>query len=353
MSGVVVHVLGTASLEGRSIAELAAAIARVVPRGGPTPELWFLLDSGPLLDRFTAEGFSTRFVGWDGGWRNPLGALRFLRLLLRHRVVLVHQHFGGRLPRLLAHLTGAKAVMHVHSRADEASGQIKGQLHVEWADAVIATSVAIAHAVVGPIPVVAYPFVPSRALSIGLHRCDSTTIVIGAARRLARLKGLGDLLDAVALLHSEFPNIRLEIAGTGPLRADLEQRTERLGIREQVRFLGWREDMANVLAGWDIAVVPSRDEGFGIAALEAMWAGLPVVATAVGGLPEVVLDRVTGLLVPAGEPTALAEALRELLRSPELRAGFGEAGRQHVENTFSLEKTAAIIDRVYCQVLGR
>jgi len=348
---VLIHVLGTASLEGSSIAEFAAALAHVVPRGGPPPELWFLIAPGPLLDRFTAEGLTARFVRWDGGWRDPLGALRFLRMLLRHRVVLVHQHFGSRLARLLARIVGAKVVVNIHGRESEQSGKVSERIYMPWADAVIANSAAIARAVVGRTPVVAYMFVPSRARSVGVRKSNDT-LVIGAARRLARFKGLEDLLEAFVLLHSEFPKIRLEIAGTGPLREKLERCANELGISEQVCFLGWREDIGCVMAGWDIAVVPSHEEGLGVAAIEAMAASLPVVATAVGGLPEVVLDRVTGLLVPAREPAALAGALRELLRSPHLRETFGEAGRKRAEEAFSLERTAAIVESVYQQVIN-
>jgi Glycosyl transferases group 1 len=105
-----------------------------------------------------------------------------------------------------------------------------------------------------------------------------------------------DLIRAVALLRLEFPTLRLEIAGAGPQREDLEGEVERLGLRGSVRLLGWQRDLGPLFQSWDIFAMPSLEEGFGMAALEAMADGLPVVATSVGGLPEVIEDGQTATL---------------------------------------------------------
>jgi glycosyltransferase involved in cell wall biosynthesis len=175
--------------------------------------------------------------------------------------------------------------------------------------------------------------------------------VIGTACRLEPIKGLRYLLEAVAVLTRQIDNLRLEIAGEGSLRSFLEQECHRLGISGHVSFLGWREDLPNVMAGWDVFVLPSLDEGFPIAALEAMAAGLPVIASAVGGLLELVQDGETGWLVPAAAPAELATRLREMMSDGRRREAMGIAGRQRALRDFSIatmvEQTVAVYDGLF------
>ena len=119
-------------------------------------------------------------------------------------------------------------------------------------------------------------------------------IVIGTACRLEPVKGLGYLLRPWPCLLPSFMTFLWKSRGDGSLRAFLEQEMRRLGISGRVSLIGWREDLPNVMAGWDIFALPSLDEGFPVAGLEAMAAGLPLVASAVGGLLELVLDGETG-----------------------------------------------------------
>jgi glycosyltransferase involved in cell wall biosynthesis len=145
--------------------------------------------------------------------------------------------------------------------------------------------------------------------------------------------------------------LRLEIAGDGSLLAKLKAESRRLGISDSVSFPGWQEDLAQVMAGWDIFALPSLDEGFGFAALEAMAAGLPVVATNVGGLPELVVDGQTGWLVPARDPAMLADCLRRLIADAEKREAMGAAGRERARKQFSLARMVEQIVAVYDGVL--
>jgi len=108
-----------------------------------------------------------------------------------------------------------------------------------------------------------------------------------------------------------------------PERSTLEREVQLLGMGGKVRFLGWVEGLAPVLARWDVFVLPLLEEGAGLAALEAMAAGLPVIATAVGGIPEIVEDGRTGWLVPPGDPGALGERIHSLLRKPDTRRAMG------------------------------
>ena len=155
--------------------------------------------------------------------------------------------------------------------------------------------------------------------------------------RLAPEKGIDTLLDAMKRL----PDARLIVAGDGPERTALESRAGK-----NVAFLGFVEDIPALLGQVAIVAVPSRSEGLGLSALEAMAAGKPVVASSVGGLREVVVHGETGLLVPPGDPDALAEALKSLFEDPERARKMGEAGRARIRAEFDVEvmraKTRAV-----------
>jgi glycosyltransferase involved in cell wall biosynthesis len=141
------------------------------------------------------------------------------------------------------------------------------------------------------------------------------------------------------------------IVGEGPERARLEAQAAHLGLAEQVHFVGHQQDVRPWLAAFDVCVLSSDWEGMSNAILEAMAAGLPVVATAVGGTPEVVVDGVTGFLVPPRDPQALADAILRLLRDPDLRRRMGEAGRAHVTEHFSVEQMVHKRERLYEELL--
>jgi glycosyltransferase involved in cell wall biosynthesis len=166
------------------------------------------------------------------------------------------------------------------------------------------------------------------------------------------MKGIVYLIRAFAHLRTEFPQLRLEIAGLGSEQAVLEREVRTLGVQDGVTFLGWRADLAPVLAGWDIYVQPSVVEPFGLAALEAMAAGLPVVATTAGGLTELVEDGRTGWLVSAGNPQGLAGRIRELLLDPMQRRAMGEAGHVRARERFSSDRMAAEISEIYESLLA-
>jgi glycosyltransferase involved in cell wall biosynthesis len=160
------------------------------------------------------------------------------------------------------------------------------------------------------------------------------------------------LVRALAALRQEIPDVRLEIAGSGPERAAVECEVQSLGLAGSVVFLGWQHDLERVLPGWDVFVQPSLTDSFGIATLEAMAAGLPVVATGVGGLRELVEDGRTGWLVPPADPAALAKRLRDLALNPAQRRAMGMAGRERARAHFSVERMVAEIQKIYDELLA-
>jgi glycosyltransferase involved in cell wall biosynthesis len=147
--------------------------------------------------------------------------------------------------------------------------------------------------------------------------------VVGTVGNLTAKKDHATLVDAVARLAGEWPEARLVVVGAGPLEADLRTHAARAGLADRVVLAGSRGDVAEILGAFDVFVLSSRVEGLPIALLEAMAAERPCVATAVGGIPEVVTDGVDGLLVPPGDPDALATAVSKLLADPDRRAELG------------------------------
>lgn len=171
------------------------------------------------------------------------------------------------------------------------------------------------------------------------------------AAALAPHKSQSDLLKATSLARGEAPRLRVWIAGEGPLRRSLEEEHRTLGLGTAVRFLGFRDDVNDLLRAADLFVVSSYLEGMGTATLDAMAAGLPVVATRVGGIPEIVESDVSGLLVPPRDPAALAAAMVRMANDAALRARFGEAGRVRVRD-FSADRTEERTRALYGEVLG-
>lgn len=178
---------------------------------------------------------------------------------------------------------------------------------------------------------------------------DPIVVLVGS---LTARKGQSVLLEAAPAILQAEPATRFVFVGDGPDRAALEQQAARLGVAERCWFAGFRTDAAVFMGLATVVVVPSLGEAFGLTALEAAAQGKPVVASEVGGLPEIVIDGETGRLVPPGESEALASAVSELLTNAEMRARLGVAGLRRCETRFALSRVAARILRVYHEVLA-
>jgi glycosyltransferase involved in cell wall biosynthesis len=181
-------------------------------------------------------------------------------------------------------------------------------------------------------------------------------VVIGTAARLSPEKGLTYLIDALVTLRERYgERVTLRIAGEGPERAKLEAQVATLGLADAVEFTGWLEHdkLPAFLNELDVFALPSTWEGFGVAAAEASACGLPVVATDVYGIPDVVRPGVTGLLVPPKDPAALARALGQLIDNPALRSQFGRAGREYVASHYDWRDNAKQMESIYASLVAK
>ena len=171
--------------------------------------------------------------------------------------------------------------------------------------------------------------------------------------RLIPIKGHLVLLRALAQARAHVPEVTLDVAGRGPLEPALKSYARELGVSEAVRFLGFVSPVQRAIEDAAIVVVPSLGEGFGMVALEAMERARPVIASAVGGLPEIVADGETGLVVPSGDAEALAEAIVALAGDLARAAEMGRAGRERALAEFPPERSAERIEELYVEALGR
>lgn len=176
--------------------------------------------------------------------------------------------------------------------------------------------------------------------------------VVGVVGRLEPQKGHAHLIRAMPAIVRQFPDVLFAFLGDGRLRAALEEQCRSAGIADAVRFLGYDKDVAGFLNSIDIFVLPSLYEGLPLAVIEASAAGLPIVATAVDGTPEVVVDGETGLLVPAGDPDALVGPILSLLKDPARGERLGRAAARRARENFGLSSQIRATEEIYAR-LGR
>ena len=363
-------------------------LAQRLPAEGFQP-LVALFAPGPLEDKLRDRGIPCRIVPLPpallglsrkkgGGslrllpaalFHLPAATSRLVKLIREEEAAIVHTngikaHLLGIAP---ARLSGRPLVWHFRDLPGRGGyGRLFRLLARVFPDRVIANSRAVKQALGNlercrvvyngiDLPAPSGKEERNRARrALGLAE-DETAV--GTVGHFAPLKGYEDLLRAIPPIKEKVPAARFLITG-GALypayrdyRRHLEESARELGVADRIVFTGEREDPGEILAALDIFVLPSRSEGFGRANLEAMAAGLPVVSTRVGGIPEVVIDGETGILVPPNRPEALAEAITALAEDPALRKRLGAAGRKRAAD-FSLPKMTGGVAGVYREILS-
>jgi glycosyltransferase involved in cell wall biosynthesis len=317
---------------------------------------------GPLVPEMAALGVPTirlsRLARID-----PLLLMGMCRVIHRDLPQVVHTHlfksdFHG---RLAARLSGVPVIISTLHNSDAwARNPVLGRLYgatARWADRLIAVSeevrkYAITRTRVQPEKVVTIPngvslerFSGQEAAGRALRGALSLPVdapLIGIVGRLMPQKDHSTFLRAAAEMLRAEPRARFLVVGDGQLREQLVAQANDLGLAKAVTFCGLRKDIPAVMAALDLLVFSSRWEGLPVTLLEGMAAGRPVAATAVGGIPGVVVDGVTGLLVSPGDPSALAAACLRVIHDPALGARMGQAGRARVKAHYSIE---AMVER--------
>lgn len=301
-----------------------------------------------------------------------LEAVLVLRAVIREgRYDVIHAHGAkaglvGRIAAMLARAPVRIVTLHNDVLAGSLSGRMRTVFTVveRWlarhTSRVIAVSDALRRSFITDVGVPAdkvatvhngldlAPFLENADRASARERLGvpADAVVLGQAARFAPQKGQERLLAAAVPVLERVPGAHLVLAGDGPLLDPVRRQASLTSVAERVHFPGYVTDVPGFLAALDVFVSAPLSEGLGNAAIEAMATGLPVVSTAVGGVPEVVEDGVTGLLARPGDAEALTDAMARLARDPALRMRLGEAGRERAVEQFSqdrmLERTAAV-----------
>jgi glycosyltransferase involved in cell wall biosynthesis len=371
------HVVGPSKFGGDSV--LVLELARAARESGFRVDI---LASDPRFQELIREeGFG--LVDLDVLRREirpvaDLAALgRLTQILRRSSYDIVHTHTSkpGVIGRLAATLTGVPGVMHtVHLFGfHEESGPVATGVYsrVEraashWCDRIVTVSEyhrdwALRLGIGTPDRVVAIPNgVPTRRASgsrppsqvrAELGLTDELAIV--STGRLAEQKGLEYLIRAIPLLGPDRGRVRVLLAGDGPLLEPLTTLARELGVLDEVRFLGFRSDVGDLLSAADLVVLPSLWEGLSISLLEAMAAGRPVVTTDIGSNREVTRNGAVASLVPPKDPGALARAIRRLVTDPARRDELGRLGRDEQRSRYTMERMLGSYLEEYEGLLGR
>ena len=322
-----------------------------------------------LEERFRASGVSVLSLGYGRGLKFSL-PVAIRRVLLAHKIDIVHCHdfypffycalatLGLRSVKKIytehssvyslsrRHFIAINVLSHLYDLlamvSDELRTFYKERIHLGTAKIVVV-----------------HNGVPSLPLSSSAQRAAlkeqleiGEKIVIGTAVRLIEQKGLEFLIGALPAIIKANKKVLLLIVGDGRLQEALRAKAVELGVIEQVRFLGYRSDVASLLSIMDIYVLPSLWEGLPLGLIEAMLAERPVVATRVGGVPELIIDGFNGRLVPPASSLELSCAIIELLRNEKKRREFGRNAQNHAKDAFSLEAMVSKYHELYLQMMG-
>lgn len=354
----------------------AVELALRMPSSTYAITLGVLLAQGPLLERLKGSTVHVEEFHPRGGLDSPAGFYQILRLaafLRREGFEVVHAHdlWSNLMGVPAARLAGVPAI--ISSQRDLSQfawyrGLKRKILRrvQRMSDVLLANATPIRDALIAE-----EGFSPAK-LRVIRNGVDTARIQRGKRDRdrLFPGAGTGKLVVLVGNMHSDvkghpwliaaapgvlrhFPDTRFVLAGDGESRPVFEKLAEELGVGSSFEFLGRRDDIPDVLASCDIGVLPSRAEGLPNAVLEYMAAGLPVVASRVGGNPELINDDVTGLLVPPQDSSALANALVELMRDEEKRNRIAINGRCLATQDYSFDRLVREVDELYTELLAR
>src|SRR5947209_135727 len=335
--------------------------------------VYCLSRSGTFLEGMESQGVPVAgpVAPWSWlPWRLVSALYMLYRYLQGRQPAIVHCHLihAGLVGTVAARLAGVPHVI-TTKHGISSRGRRIGDVYFYYdrlaqalgdrlSDAVIAVSDAVGRAAIqqgtpkGKI-VTVYNAVPPPEPKVAQGVAFEGYPIIGAVGSFYRIKGHRFLIEGIPDVLAALPEARFVLVGDGLERGNLERQAAALGVQDRVTFLGYRTDVGQLLHQFDIFVLPSLSEGMPTALLEAMLAGVPVVATGVGGIPEVIEPGKTGLLVPPGDASELAGAIIRLAQDDGLRSGLGERAQDVALTNFSPAREARETENVYNRVLRR
>lgn len=324
-----------------------------------------LIRSGWLMDRLIETGAPLHQLELKRSI-DPFFLRSLVRLIRRERVGLIHSHefamtlYGG----VAGAITGVPVVSTIHGRSyyPDAPRRVQALRMLSRRSRMVAVSDELRGFLTDSLGVRGVEVIPNgidvdrysggareaTRAELGFGPDD---VVIGAVGNLYPVKGHTVLIEAVARLAPAFPTLRIAIAGRGDEESALRTQAKEAGLGDRLHLLGFRDDVPALLSAFDLYTLPSFSEGQSLALMEAMAAGLPIVASRVGGNPELLREGESGLLFDAGDSAGLAEALRRLIDDPELSRRLGAAARIRARKEFGVER---MVDRYLAlyQTLG-
>ena len=350
--------------------EMVLSLVKKLPRRFE-PAVVCIHHAGPIGEEIRRTGVPFHVLGLNPGWSRPLEVLKLRDFLLRCAPEIVHTFLltGSLYGRFAAIMAGVPVVIGTEVNIYENKRRTHARFE-KWlmagTDAVIASAKSVKDFYVNQVAAdpakveVIYNAVDWSQLTATMTR-DAVRDAVGIPRdavaagiiaRLTEQKAHRVLFEALAQ-HQALESVHLLVVGDGGLRDELTQRAKTLGIHHRVHFAGARRDLGNILGAIDFFTMPSLWEGLPLSLVLAMGAGLPVIATRVAGIPEVVQHDVSGLLVEPGDSVGLAQAMARLVANADLRRSLGERARALVLPRFGFDHYVESMTSLYDRLLAQ
>jgi len=328
----------------------------------------FRKSDDPVAREIEESGCRVFYANVERPYHNPRILLEILKVLRANHFDIVHTHLhrGGTYGRLVARLCGVPIiVMTEHSSLPVSARPLRYNLENRILEMITDKIIFISewsanqyHISSKRSVIIKNCIDPSRFVKKldrdelrQVHGFGPEEMLVGTVANLIHQKGHSCLIEAIPEIIKKFERAKFIFVGWGYLEGSLKKRVKGLEIEKHVLFLGSRDDVPDLIKMFDLFVLPSNFEAFGIVLLEAMINSLAVVATNVGGVPELVEDGNTGFLIPTGDAGALAKAVIKLLLEPELRESFGNAGKERVLKHFTIQRYVSELKKLYEDVL--
>jgi glycosyltransferase involved in cell wall biosynthesis len=330
-----------------------------------TVDVWCIARGGEIAEKLVRAGVRVRILGIPS-YYNLFNIIRIARFIRMHKPDILHGHtyFSNTICRISGRLACVPVIIaHVHNTYCNYSYR---NLLVErilsfFTNKIICCSNAVRNFVLkcekisSQKAVVIHNGIDQKKFhkefeisNLREHlKISSNTMVIITVASLTEKKGHRFFLEALKKIKLGYADIKWLIVGDGPIRKKLEELTQEFNLKDTVIFTGLRNDVSELLNNSDIFVLPSLKEGLPLAVIEAMSTGLPVVATSVGGVTEIIEDEKTGLLIPPGNPDAISSAVMILLKDIKKREYIGRHGRKSVIENFASDKMVAKVEQLY------